>query len=141
MSAFMIDLSDWPADFKIVALLIPFLVMLAGMTIHVHIAVSRHFEVMCVALQRSQCLYEELRKGGRVTLKFRCMTVSAITGALIWPTLSIRMGALDPEDYRAFPTYLKKRMKTALYCMVIGVGWIALIVLFVQFKHPGGALG
>jgi hypothetical protein len=141
MSAFMIDLSDWPPDFKIVALLIPFVVMFAGMAIHVHIAASRHYEVMCVALQRSQCLYEELRKGGSVTLKFRCMTVSAMTGALIWPTLSIRMGALDPEDYRAFPAYLKKRMKTALYCMVIGMCWIAFIVLFVKFKRTEAAFG
>ncbi len=135
MSVFMIDLSSWPADFKIAALLIPFLITLTGVGIHIHIASSKHFDVMCAALQRSQCLHEELRRGGAFNFKLRTMTVSAITGVLFWPELSVRREYLDSEDYRAFPRYLRKRMKAAMICMVFGMSCMAFIVLFVNFER------
>jgi hypothetical protein len=131
----MIDLSDWPAGLKVASLLIPFFIMLLGMAIHVHIAISRHFDVMCAALQRSKCLLEELKRGGGFTLKFRTLTVSAITGVLMWPVLSMRQGDLDPQDYREFPIYLKRRMRAAMCCMAIGMGWMSLIVIFVEFRR------
>ena len=64
------------------------------------------------------------------------MTVSAITGILIWPNLSIRHGDLDPEDYRGFPVYLKRRMRLAIFAMVFGTVWIAVVVTFIGFKRP-----
>ncbi|WP_248920597.1 hypothetical protein [Pseudomonas entomophila] len=131
----MIDLSDWPIDLKIASMLVPFFIMFSGLAIHMHIAISHHFDVLCAALRRSKCLREELGRGGAYTLKFRAMTVSAMTGALLWPAQSIRQGDLDPQDYRELPDYLKRRMKIAMCFMAIGMGWISFIVIFVEFKR------
>ncbi|MCO7518084.1 hypothetical protein NJF44_25465 [Pseudomonas guariconensis] len=131
----MIDLSEWPSALKIASLFTPFLIMLVGLAIELHIAASRHFEVMCAALQRSRGLHDELKNGGALTLKLRLMTVSAMTAGMMWPNLSIRQGWLDPEDSRLFPAYLKRRMKTGMYCMYIGMGWIAFVVFLVEFKR------
>ena len=135
MSTYMIDLSDWPAGLKVASLLIPFFIMLLGMAIHLHIAVSRHFDVMCAALRRSKCLLDELKRGGGYTLKFRALTVSVITGVLLWPVLSVRQGDLDPKDYREFPVYLKRSMKAAMFFMAFGMGWISFVVIFVEFAR------
>ncbi|UVL87267.1 hypothetical protein [Pseudomonas sichuanensis] len=131
----MIDLSWWPVELRIVLLLAPFAVGLAGLAIELHIAASGHFKVMCDALQRSEGLREELRNGGALTLKFRMLTVSAMTAGMFWPALGIRQGWLNPEDSRDFPVYLKKRMKLSMYCIFIGVFWMAFVVLLVQFKR------
>ncbi len=63
-------------------------------------------------------------------MKFRMMTVSAMTAGMIWPALGIRQGWLDVEDSRRFPVYLKRRMKFGMYCMFVGLGWMALVVIF-----------
>lgn len=131
----MIDLSWWPVELRIVLLLAPFVVGLAGLAIELHIAASSHFKVMCGALQRSEGLREELKNGGALTLKFRLLTVSAMTAGMFWPALGIRQGWLNPEDSRDFPDYLKKRMKLGMYCILIGVFWMALVALLVQFKR------
>ncbi|WP_046855150.1 hypothetical protein [Pseudomonas sp. CCOS 191] len=131
----MIDLSWWPVELRIALLLAPFVIGLAGLAIDLHIAGSRHFKVMCDALQRSEGLREELRNGGALTLKFRLMTVCAMTAGMFWPALGIRQGWLNPEDSRDFPVYLKKRMKLGMYCILIAVVWMAFVALLVQFKR------
>lgn len=131
----MIDLSDWPAGVKIAVLITPFLTGLTGIGISAHIASSRHFDLMCEALQRSKCLHDELRRGGGVTLKLRLMTVGAIAGVLIWPELSIRRGDLDSEDYQNFPSYLKRRIRAAIVCVYVSLAWAAVIELFVELKR------
>ncbi|QVM89519.1 hypothetical protein JYG34_15955 [Pseudomonas entomophila] len=72
----MIDLSWWPVELRIVLLLAPFVIVLTGLAIQLHISGSRHFQVMCDALQRSEGLREELRNGGALTLKFRLMSAA-----------------------------------------------------------------
>ncbi|MFB4392099.1 MULTISPECIES: hypothetical protein [unclassified Pseudomonas] len=129
----MIDLSDWSASWRLVVLLPPLVVALVGLGINAHIAGSRHFKVMCSALGRSRCLHEELRRGGAFTVKLRVLTVCAMTGVFLCPGLSIGRGNLDPEDYREFPDYLKRRMKVAIACMAIGMGWSAFMYFLVEF--------
>lgn len=131
----MIDLSWWPVELRIVLLLTPFIIVLTGLAIQLHIAGSRHFQVMCEALQRSEGLREELKNGGALTLKFRLMTVCAMTAGMFWPKLSIRQGWLNPEDSRDFPVYLKRRMKLGMHCILIAVVWMAFVALLVQFKR------
>ncbi|MEB5931569.1 hypothetical protein MXL15_05055 [Pseudomonas mosselii] len=131
----MIDLSDWSAGLKVASLLIPFFIMLLGMAIHVHIAISQHFDVMCAALRRSKCLLGELKRGGGFTLKFRALTVSVITGVLLWPVLSMRQGDLDPQDYREFPVYLRRRMRVAAFCIFTALSESACIVGSVDFTR------
>ena len=132
----MIVLSHWPSGLRIAILLVPFVSVFIGIVLITYMASSRQFDVMCAALHRSQCLREELKKGGGYTLKFRSMTVSAMTGELLWPTLSIRRGSLNAEDYREFPVYLKRRMRVAAFYIFTALSESALIVAFVDFTRP-----
>ncbi|MDF0729689.1 hypothetical protein P0Y43_02960 [Pseudomonas entomophila] len=120
--------------FKLVSILLPFVIGLVGLAVELHIAASRHFTVMCSALQRSRGLHEELRNSGAFTMKFRLMTVSAMAAGMVWPVLAIRQGWLDPEDYRLFPGALKRRMKVGMYCIFIGMTGIAFVACLVEFK-------
>ncbi|MDF9621049.1 hypothetical protein P5705_25680 [Pseudomonas entomophila] len=131
----MIDLSWWPVELRIVLLLAPFGVGLVGLAVELHIAGSRHFKVMCDALQRSEGLREELKNGGALTLKFRLMTVSAMTAGMVWPRLGIRKGWLNPQDIHDFPTYLRKRMKLGMYCILVALAWMAFVALLVEFRR------
>lgn len=90
---------------------------------------------MCDALQRSEGLREELKSGGALTLKFRLMTVSAMTAGMVWPRLGIRQGWLNPQDIHDFPTYLRKRMKLGMYCILIALAWMAFVALLVEFRR------
>lgn len=131
----MIDLSGLPLGLRIALLLVPFGVGLAGLAIELHIAGSRHFKVMCDALQRSEGLREELKNGGALTLKFRLMTVSAMTAGMVWPGLGIRQGWLNPQDIHDFPTYLRRRMKLGMYCILIALAWMAFVALLVELRR------
>lgn len=113
----------------------PFVIALSDLAIALHIAATRHFEVMCAALQRSHGLREELRGGGAFNLKLRLLTVSAMAAGLIWPSRAIRRGWLDPDDYKSFPVYLRRRMKIGVYFIFIGMSWIAFVAYFVEFKR------
>ncbi|MFK3775692.1 hypothetical protein [Pseudomonas sp. NPDC089406] len=130
----MIDLSWWPAWARLGLLLAPFLIGLTGLAIVLHIAGSRHFEVMCESLKRSPGLHEELKNGGAFTLKFRLQTVSAMTAGMIWPALGIRQGWLNAQDSENFPPYLRRRMKLGMYCVLAAFGCMAFFALLVGFK-------
>lgn len=90
---------------------------------------------MCDALQRSEGLREELKNGGALTLKFRLMTVSAMTAGMVWPGLGIRQGWLNPQDIHDFPTYLRRRMKLGMYCILIALAWMAFVALLVELRR------
>lgn len=63
------------------------------------------------------------------------MTVSAMTAGMVWPRLGIRQGWLNPQDIHDLPTYLRKRMKLGMYCMLIALAWMAFVALLVEFRR------
>lgn len=126
----MIDVSDWPAVLRLILLGTPFLIMMTGIAMTLHIAASRHFGVMCRAFGRSSGMDEEIRAWGTNTLKSRVFIVAAMSTAAVWPSLGIRRGWLDPTDAREFPAYLGRRMRVAISCVYIGLCWLLTMYLF-----------
>ncbi len=55
----MIDLSECHVGIRLTVLLMPVVAALSGLAINGHIAMSRHFKVMCDSFSRSSALSEE----------------------------------------------------------------------------------
>jgi hypothetical protein len=117
----MIDLSGWPIGVRLVLMFVPVVALLGGLAINWHIAMSRHYQVMCDSFSRSTALKEEQRTSGEFGLKSRFLIIAGMTTPLIWPSLFIRRGTLHPDDHDEFPGYLKFRMQLAMGLMVSGI--------------------
>lgn len=129
----MIDISDWSNAAKLLLLGMPFLLMLMGIVITIHIAASRHFQTVCRAFGRSSGLSEEIKVWGTHSLHARALIVSAMSAAVIWPSIGVRRGWLDPKDVEELPRCLKRRIQIAIGCLSIGVLWLFAMYLF-RFK-------
>ena len=124
----MIDLSDWHVSIRLTLLLIPVVASLSGLAINGHIAMSRHYKVMCESFSRSSALKEEQRFAGDFGIKSRFLVIAGMTAALMLPALFIRRGTLHPDDYKLFPRYLKWRMRLAMGLMVSGLLSAAIVM-------------
>lgn len=126
----MIDLSNWHVSIRLTVLLIPAAAALSGLAINGHIAMSRHYQIMCDSFSRSSALKEEQRFSGDFGLKSRFLVIAGMTTPLILPGLFIRRGTLHPDDYKQFPRYLRRRMQSAMGLMVSGLVLAPVVMIF-----------
>lgn len=129
----MIDADQWPAIAKLIFIGAPFVIMVIGALMVLHISASRHFVVMCRAFARSSGLDAEIKVWGVNSLWSRMLVVSAMSSALTWPSVGIRRGTLDSRDLEEFPYYLKRRIQVAMMCVSIGLLWLMVLPVF-RFK-------
>lgn len=129
----MIDISGAPAGLRLALLGMPFLVMTVGGVLNIYVASPRNFSVMCHAFRRSSGLYEEIALWGTIGLKSRMIIVSAMSIAVIWPSLGLRRGWLNAEDSNEFPLCLGRLMKVSTYCLVGGGLTMVALTSFVKF--------
>ena len=126
----MIDLSDCHMGIRLTVLLMPAVVALSGLAINSHIAMSRHYKIMCDSFSRSSVLSEERRFSGEFGLKSRFLVIAGVTTPLMLPGVFIRRGTLHPDDYKQFPRYLKRLMQLAMVSMVSGLVLAAVVMNF-----------
>ncbi|MNO83903.1 hypothetical protein D3C76_752290 [compost metagenome] len=126
----MIDLSDCHVGIRLTVLLIPAVAALSGLLINGHIAMSRHYKVMCDSFSRSSALSEEQRFSGDLGLKSRFLVIAGMTTPLMLPWIFIRRGTLHPDDYEQFPRYLKRLMQLAMVLMFSGLVLAAVVMNF-----------
>jgi hypothetical protein len=95
---------------------------------------GRHLDAMMEALKNSRCIYIwglGLRKQGW----FGCfLLVTKITGVVMMPKTSIRLGELDPVDIENFPPYLKRLLQVDAVILVGGAIWLVIACLLVKYK-------
>lgn len=93
---------------------------------------GRHLDAMMEALKNSRCIYiwgPGLRKQGW----FGCfLLVTKITGVVMMPKTSIRLGELDPVDIENFPPYLKRLLQVDAVILVVGAIWLVVACLLVK---------
>ncbi|MBT9572289.1 MAG: hypothetical protein IV106_14505 [Pseudomonas umsongensis] len=93
---------------------------------------GRHLDAMMEALKNSRCIYiwgPSLRKQGW----FGCfLLVTKITGVVMMPKTSIRLGELDPVDIENFPPYLKRLLQVDAVILVGGAIWLVVACLLVK---------
>ncbi|CAM4016299.1 hypothetical protein [Pseudomonas] len=128
----MIDINTWPLNAQIGFGLAPFVIALSGVAIDVHIACSRHFEVMCTALQNNRGLEQQIQLWGRRGVMSRTLVVASISGALAWPSTGIGRRVLEVEEIHELPTYLQRRMKVSCWLTLVGGIWLMIGAGLVQ---------
>ncbi len=117
----MIDLSGLDVSTRLALLSVPAVALLSGLAINGHLAMSRHYKIMCDSFSRSSALRDEQRTSGDFGLKSRFLIIAGMTASLMWPNSFIRRGTLHPEDYATFPVYLRRRMQLSMCLMVSGL--------------------
>jgi len=95
---------------------------------------GRHLDAMMEALKNSRYIYiwgKGLRKQGW----FGCiMLVAKISGMVMMPKASIRIGELDPVDIANFPPHLKRLLKIKAVMLVSSAIWLVLAFVLAKFR-------
>ncbi|MFK0090437.1 hypothetical protein ACIQUS_24480 [Pseudomonas sp. NPDC090755] len=126
----------WSSWWAFAFMLAPFVISLSGVAMTIYIAHSRNFEVMIANLQNSLWVTQQVPIFGTSSLKSRCYLLGTISGAMLYPRISVRLGAFDEEDLRNFPIDLRRRLLVAAWLVIIGSAWLfiglGLIKLFAE---------
>lgn len=125
----------WKSAYGIALILFPFFIALLGVAIDLHIAGSRHFQILLHSLKRSPALCIYLRLWGTRGLAARIRVVASMSGVLACPSYAIRRGALDAEDLRTFPPYLARRIRIATWLTVVGTLWLFIALLLLRLAR------
>ncbi len=97
-----------------------------------HIAAGKDFITLITALPKT---IELDPLGGSFNsrfLKFRCHLVHRLCAVMLFPKYSIRNKMLDPEEYAAFPTLLRKRMVIATWLTIVSFLWGAITYTLIK---------
>lgn len=95
---------------------------------------GRHLDAMMEALKNSRYIYiwgPGLRNQGW----FGCfLLVTKITGMVMMPRASIRIGELDPVDIENFPPHLKRLLQLDAVILVGGAVWLVITYVLMKFE-------
>ncbi|CAI8698778.1 Cell wall polymerase [Pseudomonas sp. IT-196MI5] len=125
-------ISNWPVWAVLIFNGGPLLLGVAGIAYSLYL--GRHLDAMMEALKNSRYIYiwgPGLQKQGW----FGClMLVAKISGMVMMPKASIRIGELDPVDFKNFPPHLKRLLKIKAV-MLVGSGvWLLIASLLLEFR-------
>lgn len=104
----------------------PFIFGLAGLSMTVHLACSRHYHALTYALRRSKCLTSAIQTWGTKGIKSRIYVVSTLNGVALCPRYFVKRGLVHADDAIQFPRYLKRRMQVASWLLLSGMTWLIL---------------
>ena len=95
---------------------------------------NRYMEALKGALKNSRYIYLWGFGLGRKGLIWALLDMAKITGMIMMPKTHIRIGDLDPIDYKQFPVYLKCLLKVN-FIMMIAVGvWLVVLFFLLKFR-------
>lgn len=122
----------WPNHWKLAFLLIPWLVLYAGLAITAKLAWSKDLRVMLEALQSSAWLKLKIFSWINCGLWGRFILASMIGALLSWPInqIHIRKGKIDQSEIKKFPPDLRRTLLLGRYLMHCG-GLLVLITLLI----------
>ncbi|MCY1311187.1 hypothetical protein D3C84_691250 [compost metagenome] len=107
-------------------------ILLGFLSVAYALYLGRHLDAMMGALKNSRYIYiwaPGLRNRGW----FGCLLlVAKITGMVMMPKTSIRIGDLDPNDFANFPLHLKRLLQLDAVMMASAAVW--LIISYVLAK-------
>lgn len=125
-------MSSWPAWAVLIVTGGP--ILLGFISFAYALYLGRHLDAMMAALKNSRCINiwgAGLRSHGW----FGCfLLVTKITGVVLMPKTSIRIGELDPVDIENFPPNLKRLLQLDAVILVGGAIWLVIACLLVKYK-------
>lgn len=93
-----------------------------------------HLDAIKEALKNSRYIYLWGPSLGKRGLIWSLLEISKISGMVVWPWASLRIGELDPGDLENFPPHLKRLLKIDVAIMIVGCVWQAIVVVLLKVK-------
>ncbi|MBK4995479.1 hypothetical protein IAE39_003653 [Pseudomonas sp. S37] len=125
----------WPVAMKIMFLVTPFLISIAGVSINLYITLTRDFHVACSSITSNPYIEAVKVAWGTSSLKWRWMLICNIGGLVTFPGLALRYGKLDINELKAFPPKLKRRLGVSVWLSIIGFVWLSVAVAVVELSN------
>jgi len=129
----MTIIDSWPLWFAIFFLGAPLLIGVAGIAHSLHLS-HRHLDAIKEALKNSHYVYIWGPSLGRRGFIWSILEISKITGMIVWPKPFIRIGELDPLDFKNFPPHLKWCLIANLTMINIPLAWMIAIAFLLKFR-------
>ena len=130
----MIDINTWPPNVAIAFGLAPFVIGLSGVVMNTYMACTRDFDNIVASLPNSGRGKYQMPFWGATSFRSRWYLLAAIGGVMVFPKLSIRLGAIDAEDLRNFPPRLRRRLLVTAWLINIGCVWLAIGVALIKLS-------
>ena len=105
----------------------------AGLAFSLYLS-NRQLDAIKEALKNSRYIYVWGPHLGKRGLILSLLEISKISGMVVWPWASLRIGELDPIDLKNFPTRLKRLLIIDLTIMIISCTWMGIAVVLIKFK-------
>ncbi|HEN8799943.1 hypothetical protein HP546_25915 [Pseudomonas sp. CM25] len=133
MNSSLIDINSWPLTIQLFFLAAPFALSAIGLTVSGCVAWSSEFEVLDSSIRTNAYLEQMKRFLGTTTYRSRWMVVCAVSGLLTFPRFHSRIGVVDADELKAFPTRLRRKLVFSSWLILIGIAWLA--VAYVMVSH------
>ncbi|MFV3292303.1 hypothetical protein ACNFBR_26690 [Pseudomonas sp. NY11955] len=130
----ILNFEGWPVVMRIYFLITPFAISLLGVSINLHVTLTRDFHVVCSSITSNPYIERLKVCWGASSLKWRFMLVCSIGGLVTFPQLALRFGKLDIEELRAFPPKLKRRLGISVWLSIIAFAWMVLAVAVIELS-------
>ncbi|WP_339544401.1 hypothetical protein [Pseudomonas sp. RA_35y_Pfl2_P32] len=105
----------------------------AGLALSLYLSRFR-LDAIKEALKNSRYVYIWGPSLGKRGLIWSLLEISKISGMVVWPWASLRIGELDPTDLKNFPPRLKRLLIIDLTMMIISCIWMGVAVVLIEFK-------
>ncbi|WP_248803999.1 hypothetical protein [Pseudomonas sp. MWU13-2100] len=126
-------ISNWPVWAVLFFNGGPFLLGIVGIAYNQYLS-RRHLDAIKKALKNSRYIYLWGPSLGKRGLIWSLLEIAKISGMIMMPRASLRIGELDPVDLENFPPHLKRRLKTVTVMMYGGGIWLVITYVLAKFE-------
>lgn len=123
-----------PQTLKLLCVLIPWLMIWAGVFIYARLAWTKNLESMVSALPSSSWVKLQVLLWSRFGLWGKLMLTFSVSNVLFWPirTRHIKLRKLNQADIDSFPSHLKRQLLAGRISMYLGV--ILFVLTYYSYK-------
>jgi hypothetical protein len=126
-------ISGWPVWGLLILNGGPILLSFVGAVFGLYLS-QRHLDAIKEALKNSHYIYLWGPSLGRRGVVWSLLEIGKIAGMVLWPRASIAIGEVDPVDIENFPRYLKRLLLIEMTIIYIGLAWMAVVAVLIQFE-------
>ncbi|XEG70463.1 hypothetical protein QA447_20825 [Pseudomonas sp. abacavir_1] len=124
----------WSSELAFFFMTAPYAIGILGMAAHIYVT-FRHRETITRAFPNSPIIRNHMATWMGHSIPARLIQTSMVSGIILWPTIHIRRGDLDPEEIRNFPYSIRLIMSISAGLMITGVLWGVLSVLILKLSY------
>ena len=132
MNPSLIDINSWPLTIQLLFLAAPFSLSAIDLAVTGYAAWSSEFEVVNRGIRSNAYLEQRKRFLGTTSYRARWMVVCAVCGLLTFPRFHSRIGVVDADELKDFPSRLRRKLVVSSWLILIGSAWLAVAYVIVS---------